>query len=116
MFEFLIELVFQVSGEIFVDAAVNHVSSEGFGSTSVAVAGHFVAGITIGGCSLYFFPHHVLGAFPIRAAAICLVPLAIGTGFAALERGKATGDPFRRFMTAAAFALGFSVVRFFFAV
>ena len=72
----------------------------------------------LGAATLLVFPQHVITSPMTRAAAVAVVPLALGFAFALLERLKASSSsarPLRRFLTAFALALGFAGVRYLFA-
>jgi hypothetical protein len=119
MIELLIELVTQIVGNVLIDYLVDRFAWEGFRSVPVASLGHLFVGAILGLVSLRFLPHPVIQSLSGQIASLVVVPAGLGMVFAWRENsrtgGTPNGYPVLRFISAASLALGFGVVRFFFA-
>ncbi len=121
MLEALLEIVFSLVGELFMDLgwdAVFHVvETKKRRDATTAAIGWFSLGLLIGGISAWIHPAHVFHSEKTRLAILIAAPPLAGIvmhlyGRAHRRRGKVRSS-LATFVGGGAFALGVHLVRFF---
>lgn len=121
LFELLLELVFQLFGEVLVELGL-HTVAEPFRQRPkvwVAVLGYLVLGGLVGALSLWMFPGHLTRDGWPRLLNLVVTPVLAGLAMTLIGRWRARrGEPvlrIDRFACGYLFALTVAVVRFNFA-
>lgn len=121
VFGFFGELVLQILGEVRLEIGLHSVA-EPFRrkpSPVLAAIGYAFFGAVIGGLSLLVFPNYLMANKSLRVANAALSPIVSGLSMAAIGKWRAKrGQAVLRidkFAYGYVFALGFALVRFWFA-
>ncbi|MES2950346.1 MAG: hypothetical protein V4858_17525 [Pseudomonadota bacterium] len=121
VFGFFGELVLQLLGEILMEFGLHSVAEPFRRKPSpwLAAIGYALLGAAIGGLSLLVFPDYLVASKGLRITNVALSPIVAGLSMAALgawraRRGQAVLR-IDKFSYGYLFALGFALVRFWFA-
>ncbi len=121
LLSFLGEFLLQIVGEVFLEVGL-HSLAEPFRREPkpwLAAIGYMVFGAIIGALSLLVFPHYLVASKGLRVANAALSPIAAGLSMALMGKWRARrGQAVLRidkFAYGYLFALGFALVRFWFA-
>ncbi|KAB7764112.1 hypothetical protein [Xanthomonas maliensis] len=119
--QFVVELLLQALTELLIEAGLHHMRHSGHArrSPDAAVVGYVLLGASMGGISLLLLPRHLTTGEAARLAVLIGVPVLAGALMAVLggwrERRGEQRLRLDRFSYGYLFALGFALVRFFFA-
>jgi cytochrome bd-type quinol oxidase subunit 2 len=122
MLEALLEIVFSLIGELFMDlgwdAVFHAVETKKRRDATTAAIGWFSLGLLMGGISAWIHPAHVFHSEKTRLAILIGAPLLAGVmmhlyGRARRRRRGKVRSSLATFVGGAAFALGIHLVRFF---
>lgn len=118
----MLELLFEVFGEMLLGFAVNAALGRGVPGEAPAWLRTLVAlpvGALLGGASLLAWPAHVIVDPGMRRTGLVLIPLLVGVTLSAYGRFRASHErprgPLATFAVAASFAFGLALVRNLFA-
>src|SRR5690348_12140815 len=120
MIEAILEIVFSLIGELFMDLgwiAVSHVlHTKRRRRTAVGVAGWFLFGLAVGALSVWIHPVHFFHSRRIRLAILFVAPLCSGIVMHIYGRSKQRRGKHRStlatFVGGTMFAFGLHLVRY----
>ncbi len=121
LFGFFGELILQIFGELLIELGLHSVANRDrrVPSPWLAAIGYLLMGALIGALSLLVFPDYLVANKSLRVANTALSPIVAGLSMAAMGkwRAKRGEDVLRidKFAYGYLFALGFALVRFWFA-
>lgn len=125
----MFEFIFQIIGEILIQAVTEALVELGFRSLVeplrkppnpwLAAFGYFLFGAILGGVSLWIFSHHIVTSPDWRIVNLIITPVLVGLLMSGLGAWRArrgqTVLRIDRFSYGYIFALSFALVRFLFA-
>lgn len=121
--ELLLQFIFEVVVQIFVEIGVNAVGSVVRGvmgrenhHPAVAALGYLLLGACVGAVSVWAWPQRVVAVVHLPGISLILAPLVAGAAMhlwgTVLRRRGETPTNMATFLGGAAFALGVALVRF----